>query len=49
MELQLSRKPYPFPVLNIRRKPPSILDYAYEDFEIQGYDSHGPIKAPVAV
>ena len=49
VELQLSRKPYPFPVLNIKRKPASIFEYQYEDFEIQGYDSHGPIKAPVAV
>jgi thymidylate synthase len=49
VELQLSREPRPYPTLNIKRKPASIFDYEYEDFEVQGYDPHGPIKAPVAV
>ncbi|MCC2594784.1 thymidylate synthase [Pusillimonas sp. MFBS29] len=49
VELQLSRKPYPYPRLNIKRKPDSIFDYRYEDFEIVGYESHPHIKAPVAV
>ena len=49
VELQLSREPRPYPVLNIKRKPPSIFDYEFEDFDVQGYDPHGPIKAPVAV
>ncbi|NYT86910.1 thymidylate synthase [Pollutimonas harenae] len=49
VELQLSRKPYPYPTLNIKRKPGSIFDYRYEDFEIVGYESHPHIKAPVAV
>ncbi|NYT59003.1 thymidylate synthase [Alcaligenaceae bacterium] len=49
VELQLSRKPYPYPKLNIKRKPDSIFDYRYEDFEIVGYESHPHIKAPVAV
>jgi len=47
--LQLSRAPYPYPTLNIKRKPASIFDYQYEDFEIEGYDPHPAIKAPVAV
>jgi thymidylate synthase len=47
--LQLSREPYPYPRLNIKRKPDSIFDYAYDDFEIVGYESHPHIKAPVAV
>ena len=47
--LQLSREPYPLPKLEIRRRPPSIFDYRYEDFEIVGYQSHPHIKAPVAV
>jgi len=47
--LQLSRQPRPYPTLVIRRRPPSIFDYALEDFEIQGYDPHPAIKAPVAV
>ena len=47
--LQLSRQPRPYPSLHIRRRPPSIFDYEYEDFELQGYDPHPAIKAPVAV
>jgi len=49
VELQLSRAPYPYPVLHIHRKPESIFDYAFEDFEFQDYQCHGAIKAPVAV
>ena len=47
--LQLSREPRPYPSLHIRRRPPSIFDYEFEDFELQGYDPHPAIKAPVAV
>jgi len=47
--LQLSREPRPYPTLRILRKPDSIFDYQYEDFEITGYDPHPAIKAPVAV
>jgi thymidylate synthase len=46
---QLSRSPYPYPTLTIRRRPASIFDYAYEDFEVVDYTHHAPIKAPVAV
>lgn len=46
---QLSRTPRPFPQLVIKRKPPSLFQYAYEDFEIVGYEPHPHIKAPVAV
>jgi len=49
VELQLSRKPFPLPQLEIRRKPASLFDYAFEDFEIVGYECHPHIKAPVAV
>jgi thymidylate synthase len=49
VELQLSREPLPLPKLAIRRKPPSIFEYAFEDFEIVGYQSHPAIRAPVAV
>jgi thymidylate synthase len=49
VELQLSRAPHPYPVLNIKRKPDSIFDYAYEDFEVLDYQHHAAIKAPVAV
>jgi thymidylate synthase len=47
--LQLSRTPYPYPTLRILRKPASIFDYQYEDFEVVDYQHHAAIKAPVAV
>jgi thymidylate synthase len=46
---QLAREPYPLPSLNIVRRPASIFDYRYDDFEIVGYQSHPHIKAPVAI
>ena len=49
VELQLSRAPLPYPTLRILRKPDSIFDYQFEDFEVQGYAPHPAIKAPVAV
>jgi len=49
VDLQLSRDFFPLPKLNILRKPASIFDYEFEDFEIVGYESHPHIKAPVAV
>ena len=49
VELQLSRTPHPYPVLHIQRKPDSIFDYAFEDFEVLDYQHHPAIKAPVAV
>lgn len=48
-QLQLSREPMQLPTLNIKRKPASIFDYQFEDFEFEGYQSHPAIKAPVAV
>ncbi|TNC91177.1 thymidylate synthase [Thalassolituus sp.] len=48
-DLQLSREPKPLARLVIKRKPDSIFDYRFEDFEIEGYESHPHIKAPVAV
>ncbi|QSE96370.1 thymidylate synthase [Fulvivirga lutea] len=48
-ELQLTREPYPLPKLNIKRKPESLFDYQYEDFEIVNYQAHPTIKAPIAV
>jgi thymidylate synthase len=47
--LQLSREPRTYPTLQITRRPDSIFDYEFEDFELQGYDPHPLIKAPVAV
>lgn len=49
VELQLSREPRDYPQLKIHRRPDSIFDYRFEDFEIVGYDPHPHIKAPVAV
>ena len=49
VQLQLSRTPRPYPQLVIQRRPASIFDYEYEDFEVLGYDPHPAIKAPVAV
>ena len=49
VELQLSREPFPFPTLHIKRRPESIFDYQFEDFEVQNYQHHDAIKAPVAV
>ena len=46
---QLSREPYPLPQLNIKRKPDSLFDFQYEDFEILNYQAHPTIKAPIAV
>ncbi len=49
VKLQLSRTPFPLPNLKIHRKPESIFDYRFEDFEILGYQSHPHIKAEVAI
>jgi thymidylate synthase len=46
---QMERKPFPLPQLKIRRRPDTIFDYAFEDFEIANYQSHPSIKAPIAV
>lgn len=49
IELQLTRSPKKLPQLNIIRKPESIYDYRFEDFQIEGYDPDPGIKAPIAV
>ncbi|MFC0213967.1 thymidylate synthase [Paenibacillus chartarius] len=49
VKLQLTREPYPLPKLVIKRKPDTIFDYVYEDFEIVGYEHHPAIKGEVAV
>lgn len=46
---QLARVPYPAPKLLIRRRPATIFDYQYEDFEFVNYQHHAAIAAPVAV
>jgi thymidylate synthase len=46
---QLSREPLSLPKLLIKRRPPSLFDYRFEDFELQNYRAHASIKAPIAV
>lgn len=46
---QLSRNPYPLPVMKINPEAKSIFDFKYEDFELVGYEAHPHIKATVAV
>jgi len=49
VELQLAREPLPLPRLEIRRRPPTLFEYVYEDFAVLDYRHHAPIRAPVAV
>jgi thymidylate synthase len=49
VRLQLAREPLPLPRLVIKRRPESIFDYRFDDFEIVNYQSHPRIAAPVAV
>jgi len=46
---QLTRTPYALPTLKILRKPDSLFDYRFEDFEIEHYQSHPHIVMAVAV
>lgn len=48
-DLQLGRTPLELPHLRLRRRPPTLFDYQFEDFEIVNYQHHPAIKAPVAV
>jgi len=49
VDLQLSREPLPLPELVIHRRPASLFDYSYDDFEFRNYQHHPAIRAPVAV
>ena len=46
---QLTRDAYPYPTLRFARKPETILDYGYDDFIVEDYRHHAPIRAAVAV
>lgn len=46
---QLSREPRPLPQLQFKRKPASIFDYHYTDFELINYNPHPAITAPIAI
>ena len=49
VETQLARAPFAYPTLSLKRRPPSIFDYTFDDFELIDYRHHAPIKARVAV
>lgn len=49
VNLQLSRKPYPLPVMKLNPEVKNIFDFTYEDFALENYQFHPAIKAPVAV
>jgi thymidylate synthase len=49
IETQLARAPFPYPTLTLGRRPPSILDYTFEDFVVHGYQHHPAIRGAVAV
>ena len=46
---QLAREPRSAPTMHIERRPASVFDFRFEDFELRGYEPHPSIKAPVAV
>ena len=48
-EEQLSRRPYPLPIMKLNPDVNSVFDFTFDDFELVGYESHPHIKAPVAV
>ena len=49
VEIQLSRPPYPLPIMKLNRQVTSLFDFTYQDFELLGYRFHPAIKAPIAV
>lgn len=49
VKTQLEREPFALPKLLIKRKPDSIFDYTFDDFEFENYQHHPGIKAPIAV
>jgi len=49
VQTQLARRPYPLPRMRINPKVDSLFDFRYADFELEGYQSHPPLRAPIAV
>ena len=49
VKTQLSRDPHPLPSMKLLRKPKSIFEYEFEDFLLEDYLHHEPLRAPVAV
>ncbi|NLO81412.1 MAG: thymidylate synthase [Xanthomonadaceae bacterium] len=48
-DLQLTREPYPLPTMRLNPEVRDLFAFRYEDFELQNYQAHPHIKAPVAV
>jgi thymidylate synthase len=46
---QLEREPYPLPLMKLNRERRSLFDFVYEDFDLQGYQCHPAIRAPISV
>ena len=49
VNLQLSRDPFPLPVMKLNPEIRNIFDFSFDDFRLENYQSHPSIKAPVAV
>ena len=49
VKLQLSREPYPLPTMKINPQVTDIFGFTFADFELQNYQSHPAIKAPIAI
>ena len=49
VDLQLSRTPFPLPVMKLNPGVNNIFDFQFNDFTLEQYQSHPAIKAPVAV
>ncbi|WP_295455095.1 thymidylate synthase [uncultured Thiodictyon sp.] len=46
---QLARPPRALPRLHLKRRPPSLFDYSFEDIQVLGYEPHPGIRAPIAI
>jgi thymidylate synthase len=49
VKLQLSREPHPMPTMKINPEIKDIFGFEFKDFELQNYQSHPAIKAPIAI
>ena len=49
VKIQLEREPKPFPTLKLNKDVHSVFDFEMNDIELEGYDPHSTIKAPIAV
>ncbi|HEY2721884.1 MAG TPA: thymidylate synthase [Chitinophagaceae bacterium] len=49
VHLQLSRRPFPLPAMRLNPSVSDVFDFTFEDFTLENYQSHPPIKAPVAI